>query len=157
LHWITGQLNLQGTETLLDAYCGIGTMTLPIAKLVKQVIGIEIQAEAIAQAQLNAERNQIDNAEFQVGAVEALLPQLSIQPDIVLLDPPRKGCESRVIDHLRHLRPQRIAYMSCNPATLARDLKQLCEGGLYRLEGVQPADFFPQTSHVEAAAILQRT
>jgi 23S rRNA (uracil1939-C5)-methyltransferase len=153
LEIIQAELNLQGTEQLVDAYCGIGTMTLPLAKQTQHVIGIEVQPEAIEQAKQNAKRNEIDNVEFRVGKVEALLPELSIQPDIVLLDPPRKGCELSVIDTLLKLKPQRIVYVSCNPATLARDLKLLTPA--YMLKRVQPADFFPQTAHVECAAFLE--
>ncbi|MBD2022569.1 23S rRNA (uracil-5-)-methyltransferase RumA, partial [Leptolyngbya sp. FACHB-36] len=94
---------------------------------------------------------------FQAGNVETLLPDLDVQPDVVLLDPPRKGCDRAVIDSLRHLHPDRIVYVSCNPATLARDLKLLCQDGMYLLSRVQPADFFPQTSHVECVAFLKRT
>ena len=91
---------------------------------------------------------------FKVGDVGALMPQLSEKPDIVLMDPPRKGCENAVLEALIAIRPERIVYVSCNPATLARDLKVLCELGGYRIKRVQPADFFPQTSHVECAAFL---
>ena len=153
---ILDELNLQGTEVLLDAYCGIGTMTLPLAKLAKQAIGLEVQAEAVEQAKANAELNGINNVTFQVGAVEKLLPQLERTADIVLIDPPRKGCSSAVIDTLLQIKPQRIVYVSCKPATLARDLKLLCQDGEYQLTRVQPADFFPQTSHVESAAFLVR-
>lgn len=152
LHIIQAELNLQGTEQLVDAYCGVGTMTLPLAKNTQHAIGIEVQPEAVEQAKQNAILNNIDNVEFRVGKVETLLPELSIQPDVVLLDPPRKGCESSVIDTLLKLKPQRIVYASCNPATLARDLKLLSPA--YTLERVQPADFFPQTAHVECAAFL---
>ncbi|NJO77621.1 MAG: 23S rRNA (uracil(1939)-C(5))-methyltransferase RlmD [Cyanobacteria bacterium RM1_2_2] len=153
LQIIQAELNLQGTEHLVDAYCGVGTMTLPLAKQTRQVIGIEVQPEAIEQAKQNAQLNGIDNAEFQIGKVETLLPELSMQPDIVLLDPPRKGCEPSVIDTLLKINPQRIVYVSCNPATLARDLKLLSSA--YTLKRVQPADFFPQTAHVECAAFLE--
>lgn len=156
LHIILDELNLQGHETLLDAYCGIGTMTLPLAKRVKQAIALEIQPEAIQQASQNADLNDISNVTFQVGAVEAVLPSLTVQPDIVLLDPPRKGCDKTVIETLLVMQPPRIVYVSCNPATLARDLKLLCADGRYHLHRVQPADFFPQTSHVESAAFLNR-
>lgn len=149
-------LNLQGTELLVDAYCGVGTFTLPLAKGVREAIGIEVQPEAIAQANFNAQRNQIENVEFQVGTVEGILPQLTMKPDIVLVDPPRQGCDRTVLDALMSLQPQRIVYISCKPSTLARDLKILCEEGGYRLTRVQPADFFPQTSHVECAAFLER-
>lgn len=153
---ILAELNLTGTEVLVDAYCGIGTLTLPLAQRVRQAIGLEIQPEAIAQAQQNAIANQLTNVEFYPGAVATQLPDLRVHPDIVLLDPPRKGCEDAVIKALLELQPARIVYVSCNPATLARDLKQLCQMGGYQLTRVQPADFFPQTAHVECAAFLVR-
>lgn len=155
LNEIIGQLNLQGNEVLVDAYSGIGTMSLPLAKLVEQVIGLEVQPEAVQQAQTNATLNEITNASFHLGEVENLLPQLPVTPDIVLLDPPRKGCDRAVLDSLLEIQPSRIVYVSCKPATLARDLKILCAGG-YQLIRVQPADFFPQTAHVECVAFLVR-
>ncbi|HEY9849368.1 MAG TPA: 23S rRNA (uracil(1939)-C(5))-methyltransferase RlmD [Leptolyngbyaceae cyanobacterium] len=156
LQEIADRLNLQGDRVLLDAYCGIGTMSLPLAKKVKQVIGLEVQPEAVKQAEANARLNGIDNVRFEVGEVEKLLPQLDVKPDIVFLDPPRKGCDRSAIDSLLQIRPDRIVYVSCKPATLARDLKLLCHEGGYCLTRVQPADFFPQTAHVEAAAFLVR-
>jgi 23S rRNA (uracil1939-C5)-methyltransferase len=155
LQVIVEKLELQGNEVLLDAYCGIGTFTLPLAKHVKQAIGLEIHAASIEQARLNAEINGITNANFQVGAVEKLLPKLDIQPDIVLIDPPRKGCDRAVLNTLLEMQPRHIVYVSCKPATLARDLNILCTEGGYQLTYVQPADFFPQTSHVESAAFLK--
>lgn len=154
LEVIQSELNLQGHEVLVDAYCGIGTLTLPLAKQVKHIIGLELQSTAVKQAIVNAQENRINNVTFQVGAVEKIFQNLEIIPDVVLLDPPRKGCEDNVIKTLRNLKPSRIVYVSCKVATLARDLKLLCENGLYRLTRVQPADFFPQTAHVEAAAFL---
>lgn len=156
LQTIAQTLQLQGHETLVDAYCGIGTMTLPLARQVYQAIGLELHPESIEQARQNATLNGITNVTFEVGAVEQLLPHLPVKPDIVLLDPPRKGCERSVIDTLLQLQPDRIVYVSCKPATLARDLKLLCETGVYRLMRAQPADFFPQTAHVECAAFLTR-
>lgn len=156
LQVIESHLNLQGDEVLLDAYCGVGTLTLPLAKKVQQATGLELQPEAVEQAILNAQRNNIHNVTFQTGAVEELLPQMTISPDIVLLDPPRKGCERSVIQTLLQSKPERIIYVSCKVATLARDLKLLCGNGVYTLLRVQPADFFPQTAHVEAAAFLVR-
>lgn len=153
---ILEQLNLQGNETFVDAYCGIGTMTLPIAQRVKTAIGIEIQPEAIEQAQQNAILNGIENVSFEVGSVESVLQSLSVQPDLVMLDPPRKGCDASVLETLRQQKPKQIVYVSCNPATLARDLKLLCADNAYQLMRVQPADFFPQTAHVECAAFLKR-
>ncbi|MEG5058613.1 23S rRNA (uracil(1939)-C(5))-methyltransferase RlmD [Microcoleus sp. A2-C5] len=154
LQVIVGELNLQGNEVLVDAYCGIGTFTLPLAKQVKIAIGLEVQPVAIEQARLNAELNDLRNVDFQVGTVEDLLPTLGLTPDIVLLDPPRKGCDRAVLEAIKEIKPNRIVYVSCKPATLARDLKILCENGDYKLARVQPADFFPQTSHVECAAFL---
>ncbi|KAF3887224.1 MULTISPECIES: 23S rRNA (uracil(1939)-C(5))-methyltransferase RlmD [Nostocales] len=154
LQVIESELNLQGSEVILDAYCGIGTLTLPLAKKARQVVGLELQAEAVEQANLNAKLNGIENVTFHTGAVEELLPNTDISPDIVLLDPPRKGCDRSVMETLRQSKPKRIVYVSCKIATLARDLKLLCEDGLYTLTRVQPADFFPQTAHVEAAAFL---
>ncbi|HEY9827234.1 MAG TPA: 23S rRNA (uracil(1939)-C(5))-methyltransferase RlmD [Stenomitos sp.] len=154
LQVILQHLNLQGSETVVDAYCGIGTLTLPLARLVNRCIGLEVQAEAVDQAIQNAELNQIGNVAFLEGTVEERLASLEVQPDIVLLDPPRKGCEPAVLQNLIERKVPRIVYVSCNPATLARDLDQLCHNGPYRLLNVQPADFFPQTAHVECAAFL---
>ncbi len=156
LNVIVEQLALSGDEVLVDAYCGIGTFTLPLAKRVRQAIGLEVQSASVEQAQLNAQLNGISNVMFKAGAVETLLPQVGIAPDVVLLDPPRKGCDRTVIDTLLQTSPKRIVYISCKPATLARDLKLLCQSGSYQSAHVQPADFFPQTSHVECAAFLVR-
>lgn len=146
-------LNLQGTETIVDAYCGVGTMTLPLARQAQTVIGLEVQAAAVEQAQANAALNSINNVQFQVGSVEQLLPALTVRPDLVLLDPPRKGCDPAVLQSLTQTCPAQIVYVSCNPTTLARDLAHLVEGG-YQLVRVQPIDFFPQTTHVESVAFL---
>ncbi len=148
------ELGLNGEESLLDAYCGIGTLTLPLAKQVNRVWGLEVQPEAVEQAKLNAKYNGIENVEFHVGKVEQLLPKMDIKPDIVILDPPRKGCDKSVIESLLLSKPKQIVYVSCKVATLARDLKLLCQDGVYKLKRVQPADFFPQTAHVEVAAFL---
>ncbi|HEY9608998.1 23S rRNA (uracil(1939)-C(5))-methyltransferase RlmD, partial [Allocoleopsis sp.] len=156
LNAIVEQLALKGDEILVDAYCGIGTFTLPLAQRVRQAIGIELQSASVEQAQLNAQLNGISNVAFRTGTVEAVLPQLEIRPDVVLLDPPRKGCDRAVIETLLMTAPKHIVYVSCKPATLARDLKLLCHTGGYQLAHVQPADFFPQTPHVECAAFLVR-
>ncbi len=153
---IATQLQLQGQEVLVDAYCGIGTFTLPLARQVSQAIGIEVQAAAVELAGINANINEIANISWQIGRTEDCLLQLSLQPDVVILDPPRKGCAPAVITALHQLRPARLVYISCKPATLARDLQRLCADGLYQLTVVQPADFFPQTAHVEAVAFLER-
>ena len=154
LYEIQSELNLQGNEILVDAYCGIGTLTLPLAKQVNLAIGLEVQKSAVAAAKNNAQYNHINNVTFYSGKVEELLSRISKKPDIVILDPPRKGCEKTVIETLRKAKPGRIVYVSCKPATLARDLKVICQDGLYTLSRVQPADFFPQTAHVEVAAFL---
>ncbi len=165
---IVKALQLSGDEVVLDAYCGIGTFTLPLAKQVKQAIGWEVQAAAVEQANTNAKLNGLTNIAFYADKVETSLSQLletdeskiaqspsfSGEIDIVLLDPPRSGCDRAVIEALLQLKPQRIVYVSCKPATLARDLKLLCQEGGYHLTRVQPADFFPQTAHVECAAFL---
>lgn len=153
---ILHQLDLQGHETLVDAYCGIGTFTLPLAQHVQQAIGIEVHSLSVEQAQGNAQRNGITNATFYTGKVEAFLPQLEQKPDLVVLDPPRKGCDRAVLTTLAQQQPLQIVYISCQPATLARDLLFLCQQGNYQLTRVQPADFFPQTAHVECAAFLKR-
>ena len=154
LEKMIASLQLEGTETIVDAYCGVGSMTLPLAQKAEFVLGIEIQREAIRQAKRNAALNQIGNVKFENGKVEDVLSDMTLTPDILLLDPPRKGCDGVVLSSIRRLKPSRVLYLSCNPATLARDLKILCEQGLYHLEWVQPADFFPQTAHVEALALL---
>ncbi len=154
LEHIQTELALTGEETLVDAYCGVGTFTLPLSRKVKQCIGLEAFMESVKQAEENAALNRIENVAFKVGDVAELLPQLEVTPDVLLLDPPRKGCEPAVLEALIAMKPKRIVYVSCNPATLARDLQVLCETGGYRLTRVQPADFFPQTSHVECAAFL---
>ena len=155
LNLIIDRAGFTGTETLIDAYCGIGTFTLPLSKRVKKVIGIEVHAASVVQARANARLNSINNIEFRTGAVEELLP-LDIQADVVLLDPPRTGCDRAVLDALTAMQPAQIIYISCKPATLARDLQILCEQGNYQLTHVQPADFFPQTAHVECVAFLTR-
>jgi 23S rRNA (uracil1939-C5)-methyltransferase len=151
LQVILDHLNLQGHEMVLDAYSGIGTLSLPLARVAKSCLGLEVQADAVEQAIENAQLNDITNVTFQVGTVEQSLVDLELQPDVVLLDPPRKGCEAGVLQNLIERRVPRIVYVSCNAATLARDLQKLCHEGPYKLVRVKPADFFPQTAHVECA------
>ncbi|MGK7881313.1 MAG: 23S rRNA (uracil(1939)-C(5))-methyltransferase RlmD [Crocosphaera sp.] len=146
---------LTGDETLIDAYCGVGTFTLPLAKKVAQVVGIESNQNSIAQAENNAEINGLDNVRFYTGNVEKILPSLNISPDIVVLDPPRKGCDRSVIDTLKKIYPSLIIYISCQPSTLARDLEKLCQEDLYIVECIQPIDFFPQTPHIESMALIR--
>lgn len=154
IHCLLDHLHLSGSEGIVDAYCGVGTLSLPLAQGSGWVMGIEHHPSSVAQARINAENNHIKNAEFIDAAVEDWLPQQRQKPDIVVLDPPRKGCDRRVLAALLATKPSRIVYVSCNPATLARDLRELCRQGDYRLERVQPFDFFPQTAHVETLAFL---
>jgi 23S rRNA (uracil1939-C5)-methyltransferase len=154
LEIVIQSLELTGHELLLDAYCGIGTFTLPLALKVRQAVGIEIYLASVEQARANAKLNGIENVNFLAGTVEDVLPQLDLKPDIVILDPPRQGCDRQTLETLKQMRSPKIVYISCKPATLARDLQILCETGIYSLQHVQSADFFPQTPHVECAAFL---
>ena len=143
---------LSGKEIVLDAYCGVGTLSLILAQHAKEVIGVECVNEAIIDAKENAVRNHISNAIFTCSYAEKFITTLT-QIDVAILNPPRKGCESSFLEKLIQLKPSRIVYVSCDPATLARDLSFLCSKG-YRIEGVQPFDMFPQTSHVECVVKL---
>jgi 23S rRNA (uracil1939-C5)-methyltransferase len=147
---------LTGNETVIDAYCGIGTIALYLAKHAKQVYGVEIVPEAIRDAKTNARLNGITHAHFAVGAAEQVMPKWledGIKPDVVIVDPPRKGCDPMLLKTVADMRPERLVYVSCNSATLARDAKLLLERG-YRVQEVQPVDMFPQTGHVECCALL---
>ncbi|MFD2611409.1 23S rRNA (uracil(1939)-C(5))-methyltransferase RlmD [Paenibacillus gansuensis] len=147
---------LTGQETVIDAYCGIGTITLFLAQHAKHVYGVEIVPEAISDARGNALLNGITNADFAVGKAEEVIPawkQQGISADVVVVDPPRKGCDAVLLDTLVTMRPERIVYVSCNPATLARDLRHLVDGG-YRVAEVTPVDMFPHTVHVECCLLL---
>jgi 23S rRNA (uracil1939-C5)-methyltransferase len=151
---------LDGLEPslLLDAYCGIGTFSLPLAAAGWQVLGIELGAAAVDQAQRNAERNQLNQrCRFEQGEVGQLLAARIDQARVLLLDPPRKGLEPSALAAILATPPERLLYLSCDPATLARDLGALAgAGGPYRLSAAQPLDFFPQTNHVETLATLIR-
>lgn len=147
---------LTGSETVVDAYCGAGTISLLLAQKAKKVIGIEIVPEAIQNANENAVRNHIENAEFRVGATEELLPRLiadGLRPDVIVLDPPRKGCDPAVLDAIIAAAPKRVVYVSCGAPTLARDAKLLAEGG-YIAEKVQCVDMFCWTGAVETVMSL---
>ena len=147
-------LHLQPGDVLVDAYCGVGTLGLPLAKEGVRLIGIEQSRESIERAQCNALLNGMENTDFHAGVVERRLQEFLPFTDVLLLDPPRKGLDPRVCDAIREQPPGRIAYVSCNPATLARDLALLCADGRFKLTRVVPFDFFPQTTHIEAVAIL---
>ncbi|WP_018130814.1 23S rRNA (uracil(1939)-C(5))-methyltransferase RlmD [Effusibacillus pohliae] len=150
---------LTGRETVVDAYCGIGTISLFLARRAKRVIGVEVVEEAIEDAQRNAELNGIMNAEFLAGEAEQVIPQLyaerGLRADVVVVDPPRKGCDEKLLQTIVDMQPQRVVYVSCNPSTLARDLRFLEDRG-YETQEVQPVDMFPHTFHVECCSLLVR-
>lgn len=147
-----------GTETVLDLYCGIGGIALFLAGQAREVIGIEVVEEAVRDARMNAKINGIHNCRFEAGDVDELLEELAGEAqkvDIVVLNPPRKGCDHRVLDRVAALKPRSIMYVSCSPATLARDLAALDNLG-YPCREIQPVDMFPQTMHVENVARLEK-
>ncbi|MBE1556015.1 23S rRNA (uracil(1939)-C(5))-methyltransferase RlmD [Sporosarcina limicola] len=148
---------LTGSETVIDAYCGIGTISLFIAQKAKEVYGVEIVPQAIEDAKRNAELNGITNTYFEAGAAEVVIPKWykdGKRFDVLVVDPPRKGCDEELLKTILEYKPKRVVYVSCNPATLARDLRILEDGG-YRTQEVQPVDMFPHSSHVECCAFLE--
>ena len=149
---------LQGNETLLDMYCGTGTIGLTMAHRVKELIGVEVVEQAVADARLNAENNGIKNARFiaaDAAKAAKLLESEGVSPDVVVLDPPRKGCDEELVQTVCRMAPSRIVYVSCDPATLARDIARFSDCG-YTAREVTPVDMFPRTAHVECVALLQR-
>ncbi|HAR62927.1 MAG: 23S rRNA (uracil(1939)-C(5))-methyltransferase RlmD [Candidatus Margulisiibacteriota bacterium] len=148
---------LTGKETVWDIYCGIGSISLYLAAHAKKVFGIEVVEAAILDAKRNAKLNHITNAEFFTGKAEEELPGMqkegSLKADVIILDPPRKGCESALLDTIAEIAPKRIVYVSCDPSTFARDLSILKEKG-YTLLKVQPVDMFPHTTHIECVGLL---
>lgn len=149
---------LTGKETVIDTYCGTGTITLFLAKRAKKVYGVEVIESAIRDANRNAERNQAANVEFIAGDATDILPKLQeqgVRPDVIVVDPPRAGCEKSVLETFAKLHPARIVYVSCNPASLARDIAILASLG-YTPKEIQPVDLFSQTSHVESVCLLTK-
>ena len=157
---------LTGKETVWDLYCGIGTISLFLATKAKQIYGVEIVPQAIEDAKENAVRNGITNAEFFVGKAEEVLPEYyermsvyenqdMIHPDVIVVDPPRKGCDEACLETMLKMQPERIVYVSCDSATMARDVKILCDVG-YELNRVRPVDQFGHTVHVETVCLLER-
>jgi len=148
---------LTGKEILLDLYCGIGTIGIFMAKNAKQVYGIEIVEEAIKDAKENCKINNIQNAKYYAGDTEKLLSDLiekeKIIPDLVVVDPPRKGLDKNTIENIKNIKPKKVIYISCNPATLIRDLSYLEDK--YKIKEIQPVDMFPFTSHVECCSVLE--
>ena len=157
---------LTGKETVWDLYCGIGTISLFLAGKAKKVCGVEIIPQAIDDARENAKRNHIENAEFFVGKAEEVLPEFykkatteassdeMLHPDVIVVDPPRKGCDDACLNTMLRMQPERIVYVSCDSATLARDLKILCDGG-YEIRKVRGVDQFGMTVHVESVVLMQ--
>lgn len=158
--------DLHGEETVWDLYCGIGTISLFLAKKAKYVRGVEIVPAAIEDARRNARLNHIENAEFYVGKAEEILPDYyekyaqdhpgeTARADVIVVDPPRKGCDETLLDTIVEMQPKKVVYVSCDSATLARDLKYLCERG-YQVESVCPVDMFPMTVHVETVVLMTK-
>lgn len=150
--------DLTGGEVVFDAYCGIGTISLFLSKKAGKVYGVEVVPQAIENAKENAKLNGVENAEFIAGESETVIPELyrkGIKADVIVVDPPRKGCDEKLLDVIAKMAPKRVVYVSCNPATLARDLKYLSERG-YEVREVQPVDMFPQTVHVECVVLMSR-
>lgn len=147
---------LSGEESVIDAYCGIGTISLFLAQKAKKVFGVEVVPEAIEDAKRNAELNGIINAEFAAGEAEVVIPKWYKEgnsADVLVVDPPRKGCDEALLNTIIEMKPKKVVYVSCNPASLARDLRILEDGGYKTLE-VQPVDMFPHTTHVECVSQL---
>ena len=148
--------NITKDDVVFDLYCGIGTISLFMAKNAKKVYGIEIVEEAIEAAKENAKMNGVENTEFIAGDVEEILDELinerAITPDIVMVDPPRKGLDNKSIDNILRIKPKRLVYISCNPATLVRDLAKLEDD--FEIDFIKPVDMFPFTSHVECCSVL---
>lgn len=148
-------LNLEGGEQILDAYCGAGSLALGIAGQARKVVGVEAYPAAVEDAKYNARLNGLNNCRFICGPSEQILPTLSQRFDAVILDPPRSGCHPDVISAVNRLKIPQIVYVSCEPSTLARDLKRFMEVG-YKVKSVQPLDMFPQTRHVETVVRLDK-
>ena len=149
---------LTGKETVIDAYCGTGTIGLTVASGVRKVIGVEVNRDAVADAMDNAKRNGVDNVEFHAGDAGEFMEAMAARgesADVVITDPPRAGCSGKFLHSLMKLAPRRIVYVSCNPETLARDLYSLTKGG-YKVKKIQPVDMFPFTSHAECVVALER-
>ena len=149
--------NITKDDIVFDLYCGIGTISLFMAKYAKKVYGIEIVEEAIKMAKENAKINDVNNTKFIAGDVEVVLDELinenKVIPDVIMVDPPRKGLDNKSIENILKIKPKKVVYISCNPATLVRDLSKLEE--IYEIKSIKPVDMFGFTSHVECVAVLQ--
>jgi len=152
-------MGLSGNETVIDAYCGTGTIGILASKYAKKVIGVEINADAVRDAKFNAKRNNIENIEFYTADASDFMVEMSAageKADVVIMDPPRAGSDKRFMSSVVTLAPQKIVYVSCNPETLARDLNYFVKNG-YRPRRIQPVDMFPHTDHVESVVLLCKT
>ncbi len=152
-------LDLKGNERIIDAYCGTGTIGIILADFVKEVIGVEINKAAIEDAKRNSIINEVKNISFIQSKAEYAIPEIineGYKPDILVVDPPRKGCDELLIEMILDEKIEQILYISCNPATLARDIKQLVDGGYKITKNIQPVDMFPHTSHVETVVLMSR-
>jgi 23S rRNA (uracil1939-C5)-methyltransferase len=150
--------NLKENDVVFDIYCGIGTISLFLAQKANKVYGIEIVEDAIKDAKRNADLNNLNNTEFYAGKAEEVVPRLykeGKKANVVVVDPPRKGCDERVLDTIVSMEPERVVYVSCNPSTLARDLNYLDQKG-YKCVEIQPVDMFPHTMHVECVALIEK-
>jgi 23S rRNA (uracil1939-C5)-methyltransferase len=148
---------LEGNERVIDAYCGIGSISLFLAQQAGHVMGVEIVEQAIEDAKRNAELNGFTNTYFEAGPAEEVIPRWykeGKEADVLVVDPPRKGCDEALLNTIIEQKPKRVVYVSCNPGTLARDLRILEDGG-YKTKEVQPVDMFPHTTHCEAVAWLE--
>jgi 23S rRNA (uracil1939-C5)-methyltransferase len=158
---VRARLREAGTRHLVDTYCGVGFFGIELARDVDSFAGVEYDVQAIKAARHNAARRHVTNGEFVLGGAEEALPQVLARfapaATSVILDPPRAGCTTTVLDLLRACGPAQVLYVSCHPATLARDLKRLCADGCYRLVRVTPLDMFPQTQHVECVADVRHS
>jgi tRNA/tmRNA/rRNA uracil-C5-methylase (TrmA/RlmC/RlmD family) len=156
---VRDRLQSSGTKHLADIYCGVGFFSIELSGCVETYVGVELDAMAIRAARRNAEKRGAPNGEFVLGSAEGKLPEILRRTDpsrtTVLLDPPRKGCYPEMLQTLRALRPAQVIYVSCQPATMARDLNILCAEGVFKVEQVRPLDMFPQTAHVECVADLR--
>ena len=149
---------LKENDTVFDIYCGIGSISLFLAQKATKVYGIEIVEDAIKDAKINAKLNNLNNVEFYVGKAEEVVPKMYSEgktANVVVVDPPRKGCDEKVLDTIVSMKPDRVVYVSCNPSTLARDLAYLDERG-YKCVEIQPVDMFPHTMHVECCVLISR-
>jgi len=151
--------NLKGEETVIDSYCGTATISIYVAKQAKKVYGIEVEKSAVRDAKINCELNGISNLKLFTGKAEEWLykwRKSGEEVHLIIVDPPRRGCSVKVLKGILKIEPKKIIYISCHPATLARDLKYLTKDGNYKLKKVLPIDMFPQTSHIECIASLER-